>query len=211
MGVAGDIQAVASAGDAVRDRLLSSAAELFADRGFDGVSVREICVAAGVTKPTLYYYFGSKNRLAATIVAEASGHVVETVGEVVAGPGTVFGKLSRVARAIFERSSAAPKTSRFFFASVFAPREAAPWFDYDAVIPKIMALTARVFEEGVRTGETPGVDPEFETMVLLGTVQAYAMRFVRRGDVHLTAELAERIVERLLRGPGVRAMKGEMT
>ncbi len=186
--------------DAARERLLAVAAELFADRGFDGVSVREICAAAGVTKPTLYYYFGSKNRLATTLVAESAGDLVGHVGQVVSGPGTVRRKLAEVTRAIFERSSAAPKTSRFFFASVFAPREAAPWFDYDAVIPKIMALTAGVFAQGIQTGEIPAVDPQLETMFLLGTVQAYAMRFVRRGDVQLTAELAERIVERLLQG-----------
>jgi AcrR family transcriptional regulator len=34
--------------------------ELFSARGYEGVSVSELTEAAGITKPTLYYYFGSK-------------------------------------------------------------------------------------------------------------------------------------------------------
>ena len=40
------------------------AARLFASRGFDATSVREIVEGAGVAKPTLYYYFQSKEGLA---------------------------------------------------------------------------------------------------------------------------------------------------
>ena len=36
--------------------------------GFDATSVREIVEAAGVAKPTLYYYFGSKEGLAQALL-----------------------------------------------------------------------------------------------------------------------------------------------
>ena len=39
------------------------AIELFALRGFDGVSVRDVARAVGVTMPTLYHHFGDKRRL----------------------------------------------------------------------------------------------------------------------------------------------------
>jgi AcrR family transcriptional regulator len=44
-----------------RDRVLAVAAQLFAEHGFDAVSVREICEAAGVSKPVLYYHFGNRD------------------------------------------------------------------------------------------------------------------------------------------------------
>jgi TetR/AcrR family transcriptional regulator len=190
--------ALAEADVAARERLLASAAELFATQGFAATAVREICAAAHVTKPVLYYYFGSKNGLAQTLFREAAGDLAERVREIAVGPGPVRERLKAMARLIFDRSSAAPKTCRFFFASLFAPREAAPWFDYDTMIPAIIAHTEAVFAEGVRTGETPAADPPLAAMMLLGAVQAYAMRFVRRGDVALTAELADRIVDGLL-------------
>ena len=43
-----------------RTGLLQSALTLFAARGYDGVGVQESCRGAGVAKPTLYHFFGSK-------------------------------------------------------------------------------------------------------------------------------------------------------
>ena len=43
-----------------RGRILTCAVELFYEKGYDAVGVQEIAVCAGVTKPTLYYYFKSK-------------------------------------------------------------------------------------------------------------------------------------------------------
>ena len=45
-----------------------TAARLFAERGYDATSVREIVEAAGVAKPTLYYYFRSKEGLAQALL-----------------------------------------------------------------------------------------------------------------------------------------------
>lgn len=42
------------------ERLLESARRLFATRGLDDVHVQELLDAADVTRPVLYYYFGSK-------------------------------------------------------------------------------------------------------------------------------------------------------
>ncbi len=47
----------------VRQRLLRAASDLFAQKGYAATTVREIVAAVGVTKPVLYYYFGSKEGL----------------------------------------------------------------------------------------------------------------------------------------------------
>ncbi|WP_322489737.1 TetR/AcrR family transcriptional regulator [Chloroflexus sp.] len=44
-------------------RILDVAAQLFMQRGYRAVSINDIIQAAGVTKPTLYYYFGDKEDL----------------------------------------------------------------------------------------------------------------------------------------------------
>jgi len=53
LGKAGDLNA----------RLLLSALSHFAAKGYDGVQVKEVAEDAGVSKPTLYYHFGSKEGL----------------------------------------------------------------------------------------------------------------------------------------------------
>ena len=43
-----------------KQTILDKALQLFAAKGYEGVSVNELTEAAGIAKPTLYYYFGSK-------------------------------------------------------------------------------------------------------------------------------------------------------
>lgn len=56
-----------------RDLLKFAARRLFALRGYDGVSVRDIVLAAGQRNSgSLHYYFGSKDELARELVADGA-------------------------------------------------------------------------------------------------------------------------------------------
>jgi len=57
--------------DPSRDRLLSAAVEIFAERGFRDATVREICAQAGVNAAAVNYYFGGKEKLYAEALAFA--------------------------------------------------------------------------------------------------------------------------------------------
>lgn len=50
-------------GDESRARIVEAAGQLFADRGFDGVSVRELAKRAGVNAAAINYHFGGKEGL----------------------------------------------------------------------------------------------------------------------------------------------------
>jgi len=54
----------------VRERLLTSAAEVFALHGYHDSAVSQICLRAGSNKPMLYYHFGSKGGLFVEVVRE---------------------------------------------------------------------------------------------------------------------------------------------
>jgi AcrR family transcriptional regulator len=73
-----------------RQQLLATAAELFAARGFHGVSVTDIGAACGVTGPALYRHFPSKDAMLAEMLVSISQELLE-VGRVrvaeAAGPG----------------------------------------------------------------------------------------------------------------------------
>lgn len=58
---------VSSTGKGVRDRLLDVAEEFFADRGFDGTSIRDLAAGAGCNIASVNYYFGSKENLYAEV------------------------------------------------------------------------------------------------------------------------------------------------
>jgi AcrR family transcriptional regulator len=50
-------------GEATRARIIKTALALFGEKGFEGVSTREIATKAHVPPPSLQYYFGSKRGL----------------------------------------------------------------------------------------------------------------------------------------------------
>lgn len=51
-----------------KQKILNSATKLFANKGFDAVSVREICKDAGVNLCMISYYFGGKKELYKAII-----------------------------------------------------------------------------------------------------------------------------------------------
>jgi TetR/AcrR family transcriptional regulator len=53
-----------------RSKILACAIDLFSSRGYDAVGVQEVADAAGLKKPTLYHYFGSKSGLLKTVLDE---------------------------------------------------------------------------------------------------------------------------------------------
>ena len=50
--------------------ILEEALKLFSNNGYEATGVQEICEQAGVTKPTLYHYFGSKQGLLDAVLLE---------------------------------------------------------------------------------------------------------------------------------------------
>ena len=51
-----------------RENILAAAAEAFAESGFQGANLDEVAARAGVTKPTVYAHFGSKEGLCEALV-----------------------------------------------------------------------------------------------------------------------------------------------
>ena len=68
------------------------ASRLFAGRGFAATPVRAIAEAAGVTCPTLYYHFKSKEGLAQELLTRPSAEVVAALGRPAGGRGAGPGR-----------------------------------------------------------------------------------------------------------------------
>jgi AcrR family transcriptional regulator len=51
-----------------RETILTCALDLFSQTGYDAVSITDIVEKAGITKPTLYYFFGNKEGLFAELL-----------------------------------------------------------------------------------------------------------------------------------------------
>jgi len=60
-----------------RDRLIHTASRLFADNGYRGASVRDICNHAGANPGAVSYHFGGKRQLYRTVLRQAAAGLAE--------------------------------------------------------------------------------------------------------------------------------------
>ena len=97
------------------------AAKLFAERGYDATSVREIVETAGVSKPTLYYYFRSKEGLAQALLNVPLTGLVATLRQLVIRTNDPICCLVNVMEAQYAFCREDPERARFIYALLFGP------------------------------------------------------------------------------------------
>jgi AcrR family transcriptional regulator len=65
-------------------QMLAQAEAVFAERGYRDASMEEIAERVGVSKPMLYAYFGSKDRLLLACIAKARAELLEVTSQALA-------------------------------------------------------------------------------------------------------------------------------
>jgi TetR/AcrR family transcriptional regulator len=81
------------------ERILATAARLFAERGFDAVSMHDIAEAAGVSKANVFHHFNSKNDLYVAVLRHACRDTNERLDDFDRDTGPLAERLARFARA----------------------------------------------------------------------------------------------------------------
>jgi AcrR family transcriptional regulator len=76
-------------------RILDAARRVFIRRGTAGARMQEIAAEAGVNQALLHYYFRSKDRLAATVFAEAANRALPAIAELLGSPVSIEEKVER--------------------------------------------------------------------------------------------------------------------
>jgi AcrR family transcriptional regulator len=104
-----------------RATILARALELWSDRGYDAVGVQEIVASAGITKPTLYHYFGSKRGLLDALIDERSAGLRDALATAAGYHGDLVATLETVVRAYFDFAQKEAAFYRMQLGFWFAP------------------------------------------------------------------------------------------
>jgi AcrR family transcriptional regulator len=73
-------------GERTAERILDVAEQLFAERGYDGATLRDVATRVGVRAPSLYNHFASKDELYAAVLERGIGPVMELLVRTAAAP-----------------------------------------------------------------------------------------------------------------------------
>ena len=78
-----------------REEILELSAPLFARHGYDGVSMRDVAAAVGLTQAALYYHFSDKDQLYLDAVTCEFQEKEAALKAMLAGNGTPWERLER--------------------------------------------------------------------------------------------------------------------
>ena len=137
----------------VRERLLAEALRLFTSRGYAATTVREIVEAAGVTKPVLYYYFGSKEGLYLEIMNGIGALFDQRIDALRMTSGSVRERLLHLFTGMFDGARSNLGAVRLAYAIYFGPPQGAPFIDFNRFFDQVLAIVDSLIDEGVVSGE----------------------------------------------------------
>jgi TetR/AcrR family transcriptional regulator len=190
-------------------RILAAAERVFAGAGFGGATMAAIAEQANLPKANLHYYFGSKQELYRTVLAETLMDWLEPT-HVIAHEANPKAAIEAYIRAKMALSMTRPHASRVFANELL---HGAP------IIKTLLATDLRdlvlakadVIAHWVRTGQMAPVDPVHLFFTIWAATQTYADFEVQvcavLGHTELTSDdqsrATEHVVALILRGCGL--------
>jgi AcrR family transcriptional regulator len=143
---------------ATRDQLLREARKVFADKGFDGGSVRAITSAAGANLGAVSYHFGSKEGLYHAVLASVWAETGEAVERESRREAPPLDRLEAILRVIFAQVAAQPDLGRLMLRELAETRPVpAP---IQTALGRLAGTLKATLAEGQADGSVVAGDPQ---------------------------------------------------
>jgi len=182
-------------------QIFSTAARLFAEKGYNGVSMREISEQSNVSKPTIYYYFGSKEGIFRELLETGLKIGMDYSKKIAESTIPAKQKLVKIIQNRFRLSYEHPEFSKFFLMIFLNPEDIPFVDDFKKQVRAHKKLLVNIFKEGIASGEFgAGANPELATEIFGAVTGHFIGLQIKSKRKILTDKLAEEIVELLFKG-----------
>lgn len=182
------------------NRILEAALTLFAEKGFDATSIREICEVAGITRPTLYYFYENKEGLYRAAIQHVMCHCQENTEEARRGSLTYGETLKQVMHSVFADVLARPKIWRLFFQLIWGTPHPVTQSIFQQFHAKFYERAEADLALAVERGELSPGDVRARALILMGTIGECIANHLCMGRPDLTSELADTLVDTMFEG-----------
>jgi TetR/AcrR family transcriptional regulator len=183
-----------------RNKILDVAIELFARKGYAACSIREICEAAGVTKPVLYYHFRSKEHLYRELMIDLFNTTRKNLLRISNLRGCLRDRLVDYVSAEYANVRKDPNSMRFLFRMMFSPEGEYPYFNFIEEFKRERKAIADLIENDIGPGRHLK-DPEMTASALMGMMLIQVLEHLFTGRRTLVRRSAEKLVDILLPAP----------
>ena len=173
----------------LRNKLIFTATRLFAERGLNGVSIRELSKAAGVSISMISYYFGGKEGLYSSVLQEQFASF-DQIEEIVSAGSESLANIEAYIRWIIVRHRSNPYLLRFYTSELTNPTQFFPVIVQPA-IGKVIQLLVQIIEEGIAGNSfRKDLNPVDTVLAMAGMVNYYFLSMLA------TQELIDHSAER---------------
>ena len=158
-----------------RERILSCAEELFCLKGYDAVGVQEIVDRAGTSKPSLYYYFGSKRGLLETLLDLKFEKLRERISQEDDGQTEIRVRLHRMALACFRYFHEEKQFYLLMMALFYSARENEAYQVVKPYLATLFQTTVDLFESAKQQLGNMNGRQELFAMSFIGVINQYLL------------------------------------
>lgn len=148
--------------------LLEAARELFADRGYDGTSIRAITGRAGANLGAVNYHFGSKKALYHRVIETFLAPLRERVVEAAATEAAPLDRIEAILRAAFRHYAEDPGMPRLILQQIASGQPAPP--PARAWIRQALAILGDLIRAGQADGTIRQGDPRFMALSAIAPI-----------------------------------------
>jgi len=171
---------------ATRERLLTVAQTLFADRGYDRTTMDDIAAAADVSRATAFNYFPRKEELLLALVARRRAVIVDLLAREQPEAADVADRLRRVLMSLCDALDTDPAGNRALTLA---------WVQAGGPLLPDAFATAAVFADALRGAQAhgqlrPDIGPDSAGRILLDAYLGALVRWAAEPDA-TTASLRE--------------------
>jgi AcrR family transcriptional regulator len=153
-----------------KQQILEAATRLFAEKGFEGVSIRDLAAEAGINVAMVNYYFGSKEKLFEAVV-EYRAEYLKSVLTSLSENKTLSGieKMEAVIVSLVNRVMDNPSFHQLIHRELsIAERPELHERIINISVNNAMVIK-KIITEGIKSGEFKEVDAELTVTTLFGT------------------------------------------
>ena len=179
-----------------RPAIVAAATSLFAARGIDATSMRDVADAAGVREAAIYRHFRGKEEMALEIFTSWYGWYSEQVREIATRDDSLRKRLGALVLLEFEAARKHPEEFLYF-----CENEARFLRNMRRDIPRVRQELIKMIREGQSHGVVRSGDPGLLADMLSGALCAVAISAIRRraSEVLKSEELAAESCWQMLR------------
>ena len=154
-----------------KEHIINNAIELFAEKGFEGSSIRDLAAKADVNVAMVNYYFGSKDKLFEAMVEYKASYMKERLEDITNDKSkTEIEKIDAVIEAYVNRIFAQHQYHRIIHQELMLQQREDFHNSIINIFNKNTILIKSIIEHGIKKKEFKKVDPELTFASILGTI-----------------------------------------